>query len=169
MLDVRSPIGVDVRFERNGVTLSEAAGFTLTQVAGEEKMLKKSFGKLPAWVGLVVEHDGRTLFRIGEKQFWTLGEPPAASEGLYITPLSSGRTRILLEGPRAREVLAACALIDFSPRAIKPGQFVMTGIHHTPATIHCISENSFHLYTVRTFSLNLWEWLCDVAGGLDHA
>jgi sarcosine oxidase gamma subunit len=36
-------------------------------------------------------------------------------------------------------------------------------------TIHCIGENSFHIYALRTFALNVWEWLCDVAEGLEHA
>ena len=169
MLDARSPLGTDARFERNGVTLTEAGGFTLTQIAGEDRVMKKSLGKLPTKVGTVVEHEGRSLLRIGTKQFWILGEPPVASEGTYITPLSSGRTRILLEGANAREVLAACALIDFNPREFKPGQFVMTGIHHTPVTLHCIGENSLHIYALRTFALNVWEWLCDIAEGLDHA
>jgi methylglutamate dehydrogenase subunit D len=169
MLDARSPLGVDVRFEGNGVTLSEPATFTLTQIAGEDKAVKKALGKLPTKVGAVVEHDGRTLFRVGAKQFWILGEPPSANDGIYITPLSSGRTRIQLEGPRARDVLAACALIDFNPREFKPGHFVMTGIHHTPVTIHCISENYFHIYALRTFALNVWEWLRDIAEGLNHA
>lgn len=169
MLDARSPLGVDVRFERNGVMLTESAGFTLTQVAGEDKLLKKALGKLPAKLGTVVELNGRTLFRVGAKQFWILGEPLPASEGIYITPLSSGRTRILLEGPSARDVLAACALIDFDPKQFKSGYFVMTGIHHTPVTIHCIGEYSFHIYSTRTFALNVWEWLCDISEGLDHA
>ncbi len=169
MLDQRSPLGTDAKFEREGVTLSEARGFTLTQVSGEDKVLKKVLGKLPAKVGTVVEHEGRSLSRIGAKQFWILGDAPVACEGIFITPLSSGRTRILLEGTRARELLSACALIDFNPREFKPGHFAMTGIHHTPVTIQCIGQNSFHIYALRTFALNVWEWLCDIAEGLNHA
>ncbi len=169
MLDACSPLGVAARFEREGVTLSEAGHFVLTQVAGDDKVLKKALAKLPAKVGSVVEHEARSILRIGAEQFWVLGEALSASEGIYITPLSSGRTRILLEGLRARDVLAACALIDFSAKEFKPGHFVMTGIHHTPVTIHCIAENSFHIYALRTFALNVWEWLCDTAEGLNHA
>jgi sarcosine oxidase gamma subunit len=36
-------------------------------------------------------------------------------------------------------------------------------------TIHCIADNSFHIYALRTFALNVWEWLCDIAEGLNHA
>jgi methylglutamate dehydrogenase subunit D len=167
MLDVRSPLVDAQRFDRNGVVLSEAAGFVLTQVAGDEKALKKALGKVPTKAGVVVESDDRQLFRIGPKQMWVVGDAPQAADGFYVTPLSSSRCRLLLEGVNARRVLAACALIDFHPDEFKPGKFEMTGIHHTPVTIHCIGENSFHIYALRTFALNVWEWLCDVAEGLD--
>jgi methylglutamate dehydrogenase subunit D len=169
MLDVRSPLGANARYECEGVQLAEAPDFTLTQVAGEDKVLKKVLGKLPARVGVVTEHDGRTIMRIGPKQMWVLGEAVQTSDGVYITQLSSARTCIRLEGSNAREVLASCALIDFTSLMFKPGQFVLTGIHHTPVTIHCIAENTFHIYALRTFALNVWEWLCDIAEGLDHA
>ncbi len=169
MLDARSPLGREARFERDGVTLSEAADFTLTQVAGDDKALKKILGKLPAKIGTALQQENCTVFRVAPKQHWVLGDSPKASDGVYVTPLSSGRTRILLEGPRARDVLAACALIDFSMRDFKSGHFVLTGIHHTPVTIHCIGDNSFHVYALRTFALNVWQWLCDISEGLPHA
>jgi methylglutamate dehydrogenase subunit D len=168
MLDARSPAPDNPRFAAEGIVLSEAAGFTLTQVAGEDKAVKKVLGKLPANIGIVLEHEGRSLLRVSSQQVWVLGDAPEPAPSVYITPLSSSRTRFLLEGLRARQVLSACALIDFSSRSFKPGQFVMTGIHHTPATIHCISENGFHIYALRTFALNVWEWLCDVAEGLER-
>jgi methylglutamate dehydrogenase subunit D len=165
MLDALSTLGADARFEREGVTLTEAPHFILTQVAGDEKVMKKSFGKLPAKVGAALANGDRNIFRIGPKQFWFVGDTIEASEGVYVTPLSSGRTRMMLEGPRACEVLASCATIDFDASQFKPGHFVMTGIHHTPVTIHCIGDNRFHVYALRTFALNVWEWLCDVADG----
>jgi methylglutamate dehydrogenase subunit D len=147
--------------------LSEVEGFVLTQVAGDEKALKKAIGKLPAKVGQVVEIDGRQLFRVGPKQMWVVGDAPYA-DGVYVTPLSSSRCRMQLEGTNARHVLAACALIDFDAAHFKPGQFVMTGVHHTPVIIHCVGDELFHIYAMRTFALNVWEWLCDVAEGLDQ-
>ena len=165
MLEARSPLGVAARFERPGVVLEEAAGFTLTQVAGETAVLRKLLGKLPSKVGNVAENDGRTILRTGTKQLWVVGEAIGAEAGVYVTPLSSSRTRIALSGNRARDVLAASAAIDFDEKHFKPGHFVMTGIHHTPVLIHCLSENSFHIYAMRTFALAVWEWLCDAAEG----
>lgn len=166
MLEARSPLGVAMRFERLGVVLEEAADFTLTQVAGEVSALKKLFGKIPSRVGVAQEHDGAVFFKTGPKQLWLVGEMPAAAEGVYMTSLSSSRTRIALSGERARDVLAASAAIDFHEKHFKPGHFVMTGIHHTPVLIHCVGEDAFHIYAMRTFAQAVWEWLCDSAEGL---
>ncbi len=166
MLDARSALTSGTSATIGSINLSESPGFTLTQVAGAEKDLKKLLGKLPASVGTVLEHEGRTLMRIGPKQFWVLGDAPAAAAGCYVTPLSSGRTRIALSGKGVRGVLASCAAIDFHLQYFKLGQFVMTGIHHTPVLIHCIGDDEFHIYALRTFALAAWEWLEDVARGI---
>jgi heterotetrameric sarcosine oxidase gamma subunit len=166
MLEARSPLGTAAHFERLGVVLEEAAEFTLTQVAGEATALKKLLGKIPGKIGVAQAHDGAVFLRTGPKQLWIVGEAPTAPEGAYVTPLSSSRTRITLSGDRARDVLAASAAIDLHVKHFKPGQFVMTGIHHTPVLIHCVGENSFHIYAMRTFALAVWEWLCDAAEGL---
>jgi methylglutamate dehydrogenase subunit D len=123
-------------------------------------------GKLPTKVGVATVSDGRTLLRTGPKQIWVLGVAPTASSGCYVTPLSSGRTRIALSGSGAREVLSSCAAIDFHPMEFKPGQFVLTGIHHTPVTIHCTGEDEFHIYALRTFARAVWEWLEDSSKGI---
>lgn len=166
MLDARSPLATFQPVTINGVSLSEAPDFTLTQVAGNDKDFKRALGKFPAKIGVALDHDARTLLRVGPKQMWVLGAAPDAASGCYITPLSSGRTRIALSGLGARDVLASCAAIDFHAAEFKPSHFVMTGIHHTPVLIHCIGENDFHIYTLRTFALAMWEWLVDAAKGI---
>jgi sarcosine oxidase gamma subunit len=32
--------------------------------------------------------------------------------------------------------------------------------------IHCTSDDTFHVYALRTFALGVWEWLVDAAEGL---
>jgi methylglutamate dehydrogenase subunit D len=169
MLEALSPLGLNARFERRDIHLAEDAEFTLTQIAGSEKVIQQRLGKLPMKIGSVLALEERSILRVAPKQFWVLGEPMTASEGVFVTPLTSSRARIVLEGQRARDVLSAIALIDFHTDNFKPGQFVMTGIHHTPVTIVCVMENMFHIYALRTFARTVWEWLCDVAEGLDHA
>jgi sarcosine oxidase subunit gamma len=166
MLEAHSPLGAAARLEQPGVLLEEAADFTLTQMAGEVSALKKLLGKIPGKIGVAQEHDGAVFFKTGPKQLWIIGNAPTAADGVYVTALSSSRTRIALSGGRARDVLAASAPIDFHEKHFKPGHFVMTGIHHTPVLIHCTGENSFHIYAMRTFALAVWEWLCDAAEGL---
>ena len=164
MLEVNSALGETAPFEMMGLRLSEASDFTLTQLVGEEKDLKKSFGKLPNF-GAAITSEDRTAFRVGPSQIWIVGDVPA-SKNCFVTPLSSGRARFLLEGGKARGLLASCAAIDFSVAKFGVGAVAMTGIHHTPVLIHCGGENSFHLYVMRSFALSTWEWLTDAAIGL---
>jgi sarcosine oxidase subunit gamma len=60
-------------------------------------------------------------------------------------------------------VLAKGLPIDLHPTVFTPGTFAMTGLHHTPVLLHCVSENHFELYAMRTFALDAWEWLEDAA------
>jgi heterotetrameric sarcosine oxidase gamma subunit len=166
LLQARSPLGTDTHFRRDTVSISESPGFALTQVAGDEKALKKALGKLPGKPGWAIGGADGTLFRIGPRQIWLLDGTIEPATGIFITPLSSSRTRIMLEGAAAREVLAACAAIDFGSHAFQPGQFAMTGIHHTPVLIHCAGTNAFHVYAMRTFARAVWDWLVDVVEGL---
>jgi heterotetrameric sarcosine oxidase gamma subunit len=164
MLKAISALGGEAAFERDGVRIAEVRGFELTQIAGADKDLAACLGTLPAF-GSALERDGRVLFRVAPSQYWVVGHSSEA-KGCFLTPLSSGRSRFLVEGAAARDVLASCAAIDFSPDAFRPGSVAMTGIHHTPVLIHCVSENTYHVYAMRSFALSVYEWLCDAAEGL---
>ena len=166
MLDLSSPLVGLSTFSTVGFTLQEDARFVLTQVAGTDKDLKKLLGKIPSRVGFVQERNGQQILRIGPHQYWIIGAVPTTAAGVYQTPLSSGRTRFKLSGEKARAVLASSIAIDFHPTQFKPGQFVMTGIHHTPVLVQCIAADVFHIYVLRSFALTVWEWLVDAAQGL---
>jgi heterotetrameric sarcosine oxidase gamma subunit len=161
MLEARSPIGPNAKFEIAGLVLGEAPGFELTQLAGEEKALKRALGDLPDF-GQAIGTKDQTVMRISPSQVWVLGNLPKTN-GLHATPLSSSRTRIAVEGEKARALLLACAAVDFDASTFKSGHFVMTGIHHTPVLIHCRKPNQFHIYAMRSFALSVWEWLVDAA------
>ena len=163
MLDQSSALGNATEFQHDGIRIAELPGLELTQLAGDEKDLKKALGKMPGF-GTAIEQDLHTIFRVAPQQVWVAG-PAQAHKGCYVTPLSSGRMRLVVEGDRAREVLASCAAIDFSAEAFAPGSVAMTGIHHTPVLLHCVSDNGFHLYAMRSFGLSVFEWLCDAAHG----
>ena len=165
------------------LTIVEAPDFTLTQYAGSDKDLKKALGKLPARVGVV--QNG--LLRVAPDQIIAIhplsrhsreSVNPTSSlsskldsrlrgkdgvAGVFITPLSSSRTRIEISGSPARDVLAKCAAIDFHKSEFKSGTFAMTGIHHVPVLIHCVAGEIFHLYVLRTFALSIWDHVSDAA------
>jgi methylglutamate dehydrogenase subunit D len=163
VLDARSPLEGVTPLKHDTLRLFEAQDYSLTQVAGDAKVLKTAFPKLPQGVGVAIDYAGKTLFRVGPDQLWIVGTPPERHVGLFFTPLTSSRTRLCIEGQRARDVLSKSAMIDFHSKVFTPGRFVMTGIHHMPVMIHCVDANIFHLYIMRTFALHLWEILTDAA------
>ena len=162
MLNRSSALASAKSFIGDGLNIVEASGFILTQYAGSEKELKKALGKIPSRVGVALEHNGQTQMRITPTQIWLIGGP-LKTDACITTPLPSSRTRIALEGKNARSVLAKLSAIDFHPKHFKSGMFVQTGIHHTPALIHCTGENTFHIYALRTFALSVWETVTDAA------
>jgi sarcosine oxidase subunit gamma len=172
MLERRSALATATPFCSNQLVMGESAHFTLTQIAGFgrsfEKQLAAVLGKLPGSVGLAVEQGKRTLMRIGPDQFWVIGSEHdelqlSGGGNVVITPLSHSRTRIFVEGLPARDVLAKGIPLDLHRQAFGPRMFAMTGLHHTPVLLHCVSENRFELYVLRTFALSIWEWLSDAA------
>jgi sarcosine oxidase subunit gamma len=171
MLDRRSPLATAHPFAWAALTLGEVRNFTLTQVAGFggfEADVAAIAGALPQENDQAVESNGRTIFRTGPQAFWFVGpdkDDLAAklSGGAIVTPLSSSRTRISIEGRAARDVLRKGIPIDLHESVFTPGKFAMTGVHHTPALLHCVGEQRFELYAMRTFALNIWEWLKDAA------
>lgn len=168
MLERRSALAAAKPYTSSVLDIREAPGFTLTQAAGLdggfEARLREVIGELPVRVGKAVETDGRTVMRIGPAQFWIIAPQAEDLTGMgALTPLSSSRARILIAGAPARDVLAKGMALDFHPGTFTPGTFAMTGLHHTPVLVHCIGEDSFHLYALRTFAMSVWDWLTDAA------
>ncbi|MBM3519799.1 MAG: hypothetical protein FJX63_03355 [Alphaproteobacteria bacterium] len=168
MLDRRSALASATTNHSKVLKLEEAPDFSLTQVAGEETAIAAIAGALPEKVGQAVAREERTIFCIGPRQFWFVG--PAGDDigakldgSAAVTPLSNGRTRILIAGAPARDVLAKGLALDFHPSAFGPGTFALAGLHHTPVLIHCIADDAFHLYAMRTFAMSVWDWLRDAA------
>jgi heterotetrameric sarcosine oxidase gamma subunit len=172
MLERRSALAGAHPFAWAALTLGEVRGFTLTQVAVFDKASEAAVaavtGVLPQENTHAVESNGRTIFRTGPLAFWCVGpegdDLDAQLHGkAVVTPLSHSRTRISIEGGAARKVLAKGLPIDLHSSVFAPGSFAMTGLHHTPVMLHCIAENRFELYAMRTFAMDAWEWLEDAA------
>jgi sarcosine oxidase subunit gamma len=172
MLDRVSALASAKPYSSNVLKIEEVRGFSLMQVsgldAGFEGKLAALAGKLPAKVGVVAEHDGRAIMRIGPAQFWIIAPEtddlaPKLGGICAVTPLGNSRVRIRLAGAPARDVLSKLMPLDFHPAIFTPGTFAMSGIHHTPVTVHCIEADAFDLYVLRTFALNVWEVITDAA------
>jgi sarcosine oxidase subunit gamma len=171
MLDRRSALANAHPFAWAALTLGEVRNFTLTQVVGFgsfEADVSAIAGALPETNDQAIENSGRTIFRTGPQSFWFVGPEKddlavRLAGKAIVTPLSSSRTRISIEGRAARDVLRKGIPIDLHESVVTPGRFAMTGLHHTPVLLHCTAEQRFELYAMRTFAMNVWEWLEDAA------
>lgn len=168
MLERTSALAGTEPLELPGIRLAEAADFSLLQIARPTKAAAALCGKLPEHVGRAVVQGERTVMKIGPERYWIVDKPDSTlarelQGKAIVTQLSNSRTRILIEGQHARSVLARSASLDFHPQSFGLQTFAMTGIHHTPVLIHCIGEQAFHIYAMRTFALSTWEWLADAA------
>jgi sarcosine oxidase subunit gamma len=172
MLERRSALASARPYVSAVLNITERPGFTLTQVAGLspdfEARLAAVVGTLPERVQQAHTNGSHTLFRIGPAQFWIVGpetdDAPSKLQGqCAVTPLSSSRVRIALAGGPAREVLARLIPVDLHPSVFTPGTVALTGIHHTPVTVHCTGEHSFDVYVMRTFAMNVWDAVTDAA------
>lgn len=168
MLERRSALANAKPYVSSSLSIAERPGFSLTQVAGVEEKIAAITGLLPEKVARAQVNGALTLFRIGPAQFWIVGpETDDTASRLHgqcaVTPLSSSRVRIALEGAAAREVLAMLIPVDVHQTVFTPGTVALTGIHHTPVTVHCTGETAFDIYVMRTFALNAWEVITDAA------
>ena len=172
MLERRSALASAKPYVSAVLNIAERPGFTLTQVAGLtpdfEARLAAITGPLPETVAKAQANGERTLFRIGPAQFSIVGpetdDIAARLQGqCAVTPLSSSRVRVALEGAPARDVLAKLMSVDWDRSVFTPGSVALTGLHHTPVTVHCTGENAFDIYVMRTFALDVWEAVTDAA------
>jgi heterotetrameric sarcosine oxidase gamma subunit len=183
MLERKSALAELGAFEAEGFRMAESPDFSIHHMwfGSNAQDIVRDFGHmigLPDKIGTVAtsklaKKPGETYcFWIAPDQYWLItkhGADGAKIHGLTSqlaassSPLHSSRCRIELAGPRARDVLAKCAAVDFHSKVFTTGKFAMTGIHHMPVLIHCVETGKFHVYALRTFALHLWEVLTDAA------
>jgi methylglutamate dehydrogenase subunit D len=155
-------------------TLLQVAGFPET-MAGVERALAAIYGLAPApAIGEVTRNGVAQFWRTGPEQIWIIASGSAPDQDLVIrnglvaaegivTLLSHSRTRMFLEGPRVRDVLAKGIAIDLHPDEFGIDRFAMTGLDHTPVILHRVAADRYEIYAMRTFALTVWDWLTDAA------
>ena len=159
--------------EQCGWSLIQLAAFASTLEQLEQAAVPLLGAALPASLGKIVGAGARQLLKTGPEQFWILG--PAADDIAarlqgaidpsigVVTPLSHSRTRIILEGPTARDLLMQGIPLDLHLEVFREGQFALTGLHHTPVLLLHSALNRYEIFAMRTFALSVWEWLTDAA------
>jgi sarcosine oxidase subunit gamma len=110
--------------------------------------------------------------RIAPDQYWVLGggselgarlRSAIPADGGCVTSLDGARTRLLIEGPAARALLARLLAIDLDPKVFPLRGFAQTGIHHVAGLLLRSSEDRYELLVPRTFAASTWEVLLDAA------
>lgn len=165
-----------------GVRLGEVRGWGMLQVAGfrggmapVEQALEAASGMAASiYIGEARQSGSITVLRTGPEQIWVVyaGYQPAlegairarvgAAAGLVLS-LSHSRTRMFIEGPKARDVLAKEIALDLDPSAFAIDRFALTGFDDTPVLLHRIAVDRYEFYAMRTFALTVWERLADAA------
>lgn len=172
MLELRSALAAASPFRGESLVIAERPDFTYTQYAGltadAGRKLSALVGAIPTDAMRAHESAGRTVFRTGPDQIQVAGpvadDMPDRLRGLCaVTELTHGRTRIAIDGGRARDVLSKLSFLDFHADEFGDGRFALTGMHHTPVLIHCTGAERFDIYAMRSFALDVWEVLTDAA------
>jgi len=79
-----------------------------------------------------------------------------------ITDVSAARTILLLEGPKAREVLMKGCSLDLHPDHFKPGHCAQTNLARTHIILRQLDPApSYHLYVRPSYAEYLASWLVD--------
>ena len=159
--------------EQRGWSLIQLAAFATTLAQLEQAAAPLLGAALPTRVGEAIGAGQRQLLKTGPEQFWILG--PATDDLAArlqaavdpstgaVTPLSHSRTRIIVEGAPARELLIQGIPLDLHSDVFRLGQFALTGLHHTPVLLLRSAQDRYEIFAMRTFALSVWEWLTDAA------
>lgn len=86
-----------------------------------------------------------------------------ALEGLpgHAVDLSANRAVLVLEGPRAREVLQKGCHVDLHPREFPINSAVATGLGPVAVYLHRAAENEWRIYPRASFAEFIAQWLLD--------
>lgn len=118
------------------------------------------------------------VFRIAPDQYWVLGGGDPTLEARLrsavpadagcVTSLDGARTRLFIEGPRARALLGRLVPIDLHPTVFPVSAFAQTGIHHGAGLLLRANEDRYEFFALRTFAAFTWGVLVDAARPFGH-
>ena len=135
---------------------------------------KKDFGLDLPGMGGSASGRGVSLHGTAPEQ-WLAVAPGAAAGSLaarldkklgdmaMVSDQSHGRTVMMMQGARARDVLAKGTALDLRPTSFRPGMCAATQIGHVGVLIACTGEDSFELSVFRSFAEGFWLGVCELA------
>lgn len=106
------------------------------------------------------EQNDKQLFRIApDRVLITVDDAFDLPNASYLASLdlSHARTRIVIEGPAAEQIMARLASIDSRENAFPCDGFVQTGIHHIGVLIHRTAAQRFEILVPVTWARSVWE------------
>ncbi|MFM9843671.1 MAG: sarcosine oxidase subunit gamma [Dongiaceae bacterium] len=135
---VKTATGVDIPVQGNRVT-----------VAGDRACL---------WLGpnewLIVGPDGQG------QQFIQALRVALTGQHAAVTDVSESRTSILVEGPRARDLLQKGVPLDLHPREFQTGHCAQTHIAGASITLRQLDDApSYEVLVLNSFAEHLWLWM----------
>lgn len=103
-------------------------------------------------------------------QWFVIGDAPlvpgeaaqleqAVGTDVALSDQSHGRTRLALEGTRARDVLACGCALDLADAAFPVGRSAQTLFGHVGVHVTRTEPERFELVVLRSFAADLWEEL----------
>jgi sarcosine oxidase subunit gamma len=130
-------------------------------------------GSLPESPVRAAAAGNHLIFRIAPDQYWIVGggeheleaslRTAIPADAGCVTSLDGARTRLFIEGPRARDLLCRLVPIDLHPTVFPVGGFAQTGIHHVAGLLLRAHEDRYEFFALRTFAAFTWEVLLDAA------
>ncbi len=158
-----------------GVRLSEAPIGSLWQVsawpgrlaeAGRAAAEAAGAAEAPA-PGRSAEGPRGRVVRTEALKWWVLSESPIEAPALSpedgtLLDLSHARTRIRVEGPAARDLLARMVAIDLRLRSFGEGAVAVTGAHGVGLLLLARAEG-IDVHVLRSFALAVWEDMAEIA------
>jgi sarcosine oxidase subunit gamma len=80
-----------------------------------------------------------------------------------VTDQSHGRVILLVEGPKARALLAKGTAVDLHPQQFPVGMSAMTQMAHVGVHLTRVGADAFELSVFRGFAESFWNWLAEQA------
>ena len=168
---------------------TEIVGWDLLQVAawpGHAGLLRQTLAdelgmEPPAGPNRRVAGDGLELLTVAPDRFWCLGPerdsrlarlPAIDPRNGCATRLGHSHTRVRIEGPATRRLLAQEIAIDLADSAFATDTLARTSLHHVPVLLLCVDDAAdapaFDLLLPRSFAASTWTYLLDLAVAVNH-